>query len=218
MTSRDLWAGLDPPALISWIYELGKGTEHRLPVPSHWAQRDRWPRGAQFPLLAPAWQTQRGRQLGLRLHAASVLRKPPRCWLRDAWAGIMFYIHQCSCAGWPARSRALQGCPGERPRIPGEKGHVLQHHLAPEMGTTNCRIEENPLCSSSWSQTFPCVLQPLVRPQPWAPPCKFPSWSVHQVHLGIERGGRTMHQPLPTRACTTDKASKLIQHPTPWGE
>lgn len=141
-----------------------------------------------------------------------------RCWLRDARAGIMFYIHQCSCAGWPARSRASQGCPGERPRIPGEKGHVLQHHLAPEMGTTNCRIEENPLCSSCWSQTFPCVLQPLVPPQPWAPPCKFPSWSVHQVHLGIERGGRTMHQPLPTRAFTTDKASKLIQHPTPWGE
>lgn len=142
-----------------------KGTERRPPAPSRWAGSDTRPRGARFPPLVPGSANtgpEAARFAARQLCAASVLRKPPRCRLRaglsDARAVIVFYIHQCLRARQPAWSRASQGCPGEGMATAGEKGWVLQHRLAPEVGTARCRREENLLCSSSLSQSVPCVL------------------------------------------------------------
>lgn len=119
--------GWTPPALISWIYGFERGTERQPPAPSRWAGSDTQPRGARF--LHGSWLSKH------RAGSSSVCSSAaPRCLCpqetsplpatncpSDAQAEIVFHLHQCICAGWLARSRAWQGCPGEGMRMPGRK-------------------------------------------------------------------------------------------------
>jgi len=72
LTSRDLWAGLDPPALISWIYEFEKALNDGS---RHPAAGQGVTHGPEEPICLRrllAWQTRGRRQLGLQL-SSSVL-------------------------------------------------------------------------------------------------------------------------------------------------
>lgn len=87
-----------------------------------------------------------------QLHAASVLRKPPRCRPRTAQAMLrlrqFFTSINASVQGGrrgAEHGRDAQekgrGCLEEGMGTPREKGQVLQHQLAPEVGTDSCRRE-----------------------------------------------------------------------------
>jgi len=145
------WTGSPCSDLLDlWVW---KGTERRLQAPSRWAGSDTRPRGAHLPPPAPGLANtgpEATRFAAQQLRAASVLRKPPCCRPHagpsDARAVIVFFT---------SISAPVQGSQhgAEHHRDAWEKGRGRLGEgtgpPAPEVGTTCCRREENPLCSSS---------------------------------------------------------------------
>lgn len=164
MTSHDLWAGLDPPALISWIYEFEKGTERWPPAPSLWAGSDRRPRGACFPPLAPG-SANLGQEAA-RFAAPGYLCPqetsplPAACW-PERCSGCDCFLHPSVllCRAEHHRDALGQGMGMPRVKGRGRRGSrdgdaVGQGTGLPAPAGTGacCRREESPLCSSSRSQ------------------------------------------------------------------